>query len=66
MELILYPNRDALNAKELKEAINHITVEDKKDFLYTDINFYTWFHVRRYFGKSLDGIFKETVFEPLT
>lgn len=59
------PNRDALNAKELKEAINHITVEDKKDFLYTDINFLLLgFMLEGIFGKSLDEIFKETVFEP--
>lgn len=59
------PNRDALNAKELKEAINHITVEDKKDFLYTDINFLLLgFMLEGIFGKSLDEIFQETVFEP--
>lgn len=59
------PNRDALNAKELKEAINHITVEDKKDFLYTDINFLLLgFMLEGIFGKSLDEIFKEKVFEP--
>lgn len=59
------PNRDALNAKELKEAINHITVEDKKDFLYTDVNFLLLgFMLEGIFGKSLDEIFKETVFEP--
>ena len=33
------PNRDNLNAAELKEAINHIAVEGRKVFLYTDINF---------------------------
>ena len=59
------PNRDALNAKELKEAINHITVEDKKDFLYTDVNFLLLgFMLEGIFGKSLDEIFQETVFEP--
>ena len=54
------PNRDALNAKELKEAINHITVEDKKDFLYTDINFLLLgFMLEGIFGKSLDEIFQD-------
>ena len=59
------PNRDSLNAKELKEAINHITVEDKKNFLYTDINFLLLgFMLENYFGKSLADIFQEQVFGP--
>ena len=61
------PNRDKLNAKELKEAINQITVEDKKDFLYTDINFLLLgFMLEHYYQKSLDQIFKEQVFQPFT
>ena len=59
------PNRDSLSAKQLKEAINHITVEDKKDFLYTDINFLLLgFMLENYFGKSLADIFQKKVFEP--
>ena len=59
------PNRDNLNAAELKEAINHITVEGKKEFLYTDINFLLLgFMLEEIYGKSLDVIFKDEVFQP--
>ncbi len=59
------PNRDKLNAEELKEAINHITVEDKKDFLYTDLNFLLLgFMLEEIYGKSLDVIFSEEIFQP--
>ncbi|EFW88614.1 serine hydrolase domain-containing protein [Streptococcus equinus] len=59
------PNRDSLNAEQLKDAINHITVEDKKDFLYTDINFLLLgFMLEKIFDKSLQAIFQEEVFNP--
>lgn len=59
------PNRDKLNARELKDAINQITVEDKKDFLYTDINFLLLgFMLEHYYQKSLAQIFKEQIFQP--
>ena len=59
------PNRDNLNAAELKEAINHIAVEGRKVFLYTDINFLLLgFMLEEIYGKSLDVIFKDEVFQP--
>ena len=59
------PNRDKLNAQELKAAINHIRVTDSKAFLYTDINFLLLGFMLEYqLGQSLDEIFKELVFQP--
>lgn len=59
------PNRDSLSATELKRAINGIKVTGKKDFLYTDINFLLLgFMLEELYGKSLDAIFEEEVFQP--
>lgn len=58
-------NRNQLNAKELKEAIKHITVEKQKVFFYTDINFLLLgFMLEHYFNKPLNIIFKEHIFQP--
>lgn len=59
------PNRDQLSEVELKEAINHITVTDNKDFLYTDINFLLLgFMLEEIYGSSLKTIFSQEIFEP--
>lgn len=59
------PNRDSLSATELKRAINGIKVTGKKDFLYTDINFLLLgFMLEELYGKSLDAIFEEEIFQP--
>ncbi|MFA9493592.1 serine hydrolase domain-containing protein [Streptococcus sp. E17BB] len=60
------PNRDQLSARELRAAINHITVTTDKRFLYTDINFLLLgFMLEDLFGKSLAELFQERVFRPL-
>lgn len=59
------PNRDQLSEAELKEAINHITVTDKKEFLYTDLNFLLLgFMLEEIYGCSLDAVFKKDIFGP--
>ncbi|MGV3028754.1 serine hydrolase domain-containing protein [Streptococcus hyovaginalis] len=59
------PNRDRLTADELKTAINHIRVTDKKDFLYTDINFLLLgFMLEEFSGLSLDQLFEQSIFAP--
>lgn len=59
------PNRDRLTADELKAAINHIRVTDKKDFLYTDINFLLLgFMLEEFSGLSLDQLFEQAIFTP--
>lgn len=58
------PNRNRLNAAELTDAINHITVTADKNFKYTDVNFLLLgFMLEKFYGKSLDKIFREVVFE---
>ncbi|MDY4760672.1 serine hydrolase [Streptococcus thoraltensis] len=59
------PNRDQLNSAELKAAINQISVTDKKDFLYTDINFLLLgFMLEEVSGLSLNQLFKQEIFNP--
>lgn len=59
------PNRDQLNAVALKEAINQITVTDKKDFLYTDINFLLLgFMLEEMTGLTLAQLFDQEIFAP--
>ncbi|MGT2906798.1 serine hydrolase domain-containing protein [Streptococcus dentiloxodontae] len=61
------PNRDSLNASQLKEAINHIEVTEDKSFKYTDINFLLLgFMLENLFNSSLDKIFREQIFETFT
>lgn len=57
--------RNSMNQEELVHAINHITVTADKSFHYTDINFLLLgFMLERYYGKSLDVLFKDKVFNP--
>ncbi|WP_105104830.1 serine hydrolase domain-containing protein [Streptococcus suis] len=59
------PNRDSLDADQLKEAILKITVTDKKAFLYTDINFLLLgFLLEELGGASLDQLISRDVLEP--
>lgn len=59
------PNRDSLDAKGLREAICQISVTEDKSFRYTDINLILLgFMVEELYGKSLDHIFQEEIFEP--
>lgn len=60
------PNRDALSAAELIEAINHIRVTSDQRFLYTDVNFLILgFLLEAVLGESLDALFAQRIFEPL-
>lgn len=59
------PNRDNLNAEQLKEAILNIRVTDNKDFLYTDLNFLLLgFLLEELSGDSLDQLIRRDVLEP--
>lgn len=59
------PNRDQLNAAQLKEAILAIKVTDDKSFLYTDLNFLLLgFLLEEMLGDSLDQLIRRNVLEP--
>ena len=59
------PNRDQLNAEELKEAMFHLNRREKRAFLYSDVHFLLLgFILENYFGKSLDQILQEQVLDP--
>ena len=59
------PNQDALNAAELKEALNHLKVLDSKRFRYTDVNFLLLgFMVEEIFHSALSDIFEQKIFQP--
>ncbi|HEM4818366.1 TPA: beta-lactamase family protein [Streptococcus suis] len=59
------PNRDSLDADQLKEAILKIVVTDKKAFLYTDINFLLLGFLLEELGRdSLDQLIRRDVLEP--
>ena len=59
------PNRDQLNAEELKEAMFHLQRREKRTFLYSDVHFILLgFMLEVYFKKNLDQIFQEEVFDP--
>ena len=59
------PNRDSLNAQELKEAINRLKVTDNKRFHYTDVNFLLLgFLLEEMTGRRLDELIDEEVLEP--
>lgn len=59
------PNRDALNAAELKEALSHLKVLDSKRFRYTDVNFLLLgFMVEEIFHSALSDIFEQKIFQP--
>lgn len=60
------PNRNQLSALQLKEAILHLTLEDERNFRYSDVNFLILgFMLEEMFGKSLDSLFQENIFTPL-
>ncbi|NHI67516.1 serine hydrolase domain-containing protein [Lactococcus formosensis] len=57
-------NRDELDFKGLKDAIDHIEVTENKSCHYTDINFILLgFMLEKLYEKSLDEVFKAEVFE---
>lgn len=59
------PNRDHLNAAQLKEAILAIKVMDDKSFLYTDLNFLLLgFLLEEMLGDSLEQLIRRNVLEP--
>ncbi len=59
------PNRDQLDAAELKAAINQIKVTDQKKFLYTDLNFLLLgFMLEEMTGLVLDQLFEKDIFKP--
>ena len=59
------PNRDQLNAEELKEAMFHLNRRVKRAFLYSDVHFLLLgFLLERYFDKDLDQILQEQVLDP--
>jgi CubicO group peptidase (beta-lactamase class C family) len=59
------PNRDRLNARELKQAINQIEVTEDKSFLYTDINFLLLgFMIEELLEKDLATCIEERVTQP--
>ena len=59
------PNRDQLNAEELKEAMFHLNRREKRAFLYSDVHFLLLgFILENYFGKGLDQILQEQVLDP--
>lgn len=59
------PNRDRMNAEQLKQAILRITVTDQKEFLYTDINFLLLgFLIEELMGDALDTLFQREIFQP--
>lgn len=59
------PNRDQLNAQQLRAAMHQLQVKDDKTFHYTDVNFLLLgFMLEHLHGKSLDELFQEMVFTP--
>ena len=59
------PNRDQLNAEELKEAMFHLSRREKRAFLYSDVHFLLLgFLLENYFEKDLDQILQEQVLDP--
>ena len=59
------PNRDQLNAEELKEAMFHLNRREKRAFLYSDVHFLLLgFLLERYCDKDLDQILQEQVLDP--
>lgn len=59
------PNRDSLNAKELKEAIENIRVTENRHFHYTDLNFLLLgFLMEEMLEETLANLFQEYIFTP--
>ncbi|EFR44908.1 serine hydrolase domain-containing protein [Streptococcus pseudoporcinus] len=59
------PNRNQLNAAQLKEALNHLRVTRDRSFRYTDVNFLLLgFMLETLLGNSLDQLFFNYIFKP--
>lgn len=59
------PNRDSLDRAGLTDALNHLQVIEDRSFRYTDVNFLLLgFMLEELFGKSLNQIFQQEIFEP--
>lgn len=59
------PNRDQLNAAELKEAIHHLPVTKDKSFRYTDINLILLgFMLEELYAQPLSAILEQEIFTP--
>lgn len=59
------PNRDQLNAAELKEAIHHLPVTKDKSFHYTDINLILLgFMLEELYAQPLSAILEQEIFTP--
>ena len=59
------PNRDQLDAGQLKEALENLQLKEDKSFHYTDVNFLLLgFWLEEAFGQSLDDLFEELIFAP--
>ena len=59
------PNRDQLDARQLKKEIENLQLKEDKSFHYTDVNFLLLgFWLEEAFGQSLDDLFEELIFEP--
>lgn len=60
------PNRDHLDFKGLKEAMNHLKLKKDRSFHYTDVNFILLgFMLEELFQQDLDQIFDDHIFCPL-
>jgi CubicO group peptidase (beta-lactamase class C family) len=59
------PNRDQLDADQLRQAINHLRVDQDKTFHYTDVNFLLLgFMLEVHFGQTLADILDAHIFKP--
>lgn len=59
------PNRDQLDARQLKEALENLQLKEDKSFHYTDVNFLLLgFWLENVFGQPLDALFEEKIFAP--
>lgn len=60
------PNRNQLDAFQLKSAMLELSLEDNRNFRYSDVNFIILgFMLEEMFGKTLNQIFSEKIFQPL-
>ena len=59
------PNRDQLDARQLKTALENLQLKEDRSFHYTDVNFLLLgFWLEEAFGQSLDDLFEELIFAP--
>lgn len=60
------PNREQLEARELRAALHHLSVTDDRSFHYTDVNFLLLgFLLEHLTGKDLGTLCREQIFRPL-